>query len=122
MGGASLARGAGAENQRGCGDTEMADEIDWLDLPGRWTYGVDRGGRIFFINDEEKSTSWVHPGTASPIQSGHSAGPGLPKGWEMDSTPEGAAYFIKCPHFSPNKYDPGSLDLGASHGAISFLE
>lgn len=49
MGGASLARGAGAENQRGCGDTEMADEIDWLDLPGRWTYGVDRGGRIFFI-------------------------------------------------------------------------
>ncbi|XP_026930599.1 pleckstrin homology domain-containing family A member 6 isoform X10 [Acinonyx jubatus] len=72
----------------------MADEIDWLDLPGRWTYGVDRGGRIFFINDEEKSTSWVHPGTESPIQSGHSSSPGLPKGWEMDSTQEGAVYFI----------------------------
>ncbi|XP_015339391.1 pleckstrin homology domain-containing family A member 6 isoform X15 [Marmota marmota marmota] len=72
----------------------MADEIDWLDLPGRWTYGVDRGGRIFFINDEEKSTSWVHPGTEAPIQSGHSSGPGLPKGWEMDSTKEGAVYFI----------------------------
>lgn len=27
----------------------MADEVDWLDLPGRWTYGVDRGGRVFFI-------------------------------------------------------------------------
>ncbi|OBS75432.1 hypothetical protein A6R68_14060 [Neotoma lepida] len=54
----------------------MADEIDWLDLPGRWTYGVDRGGRIFFINDEEKSTSWVHPGTDSPIQSGYSSSPG----------------------------------------------
>ncbi|XP_019288217.2 pleckstrin homology domain-containing family A member 6 isoform X9 [Panthera pardus] len=72
----------------------MADEIDWLDLPGRWTYGVDRGGRIFFINDEEKSTSWVHPGTESPIQSGHSSSPGLPKGWEVDSTQEGAVYFI----------------------------
>ncbi|KAL1775372.1 pleckstrin-likey domain-containing family A member 6 isoform X18 [Sigmodon hispidus] len=72
----------------------MADEIDWLDLPGRWTYGVDRGGRIFFINDEEKSTSWLHPGTASPIQSGYSSSPGLLKGWEMDSTPEGAIYFI----------------------------
>lgn len=94
MGGASLARGAGAESQRGCEDTEMADEIDWLDLPGRWTYGVDRGGRIFFINDEEKSTSWVHPGTDSPIQSGYNSSPGLPKGWEMDSTPEGAVYFI----------------------------
>ncbi|XP_069315632.1 pleckstrin homology domain-containing family A member 6 isoform X2 [Eulemur rufifrons] len=72
----------------------MADEIDWLDLPGRWAYGVDRGGRIFFINDEEKSTSWVHPGTKSPIQSGHSSGPGLPQGWETDSTQEGAVYFI----------------------------
>ncbi|XP_075844078.1 pleckstrin homology domain-containing family A member 6 isoform X15 [Microtus pennsylvanicus] len=72
----------------------MADEIDWLDLPGRWTYGVDRGGRIFFINDEEKSTSWVHPGTHSPIQSGYCSSPGLPKGWETDSTPEGAVYFI----------------------------
>ncbi|KAM9613247.1 pleckstrin homology domain-containing family A member 7-like [Trichechus inunguis] len=74
----------------------MADEIDWLDLPGRWTYGVDRGGRIFFINDEDKSTSWVHPGTGWPIQSGHSISPGLPKGWEMDSTQEGAVYFIKA--------------------------
>lgn len=33
----------------GLRDSEMADEIDWLDLPGRWTYGVDRGGRVFFI-------------------------------------------------------------------------
>ncbi|XP_038319906.1 pleckstrin homology domain-containing family A member 6 isoform X12 [Canis lupus familiaris] len=72
----------------------MAEEIAWLDLPGRWTYGVDRGGRVFFINDEEKSTSWMHPGTESPIQSGHSSSPGLPKGWEMDSTQEGAVYFI----------------------------
>nr|XP_055190178.1 pleckstrin homology domain-containing family A member 6 isoform X11 [Nyctereutes procyonoides] len=72
----------------------MAEDITWLDLPGRWTYGVDGGGRVFFINDEEKSTSWTHPGTESPIQSGHSSSPGLPKGWEMDSTQEGAVYFI----------------------------
>ncbi|KAM4861988.1 pleckstrin homology domain-containing family A member 6 [Thomomys bottae] len=72
----------------------MAEEIDWLDLPGRWTYGVDAGGRVFFINDEEKSTSWLHPGTDSPIQSGHCFSPGLPKGWEMDSTQEGAVFFI----------------------------
>ncbi|XP_014405181.1 PREDICTED: pleckstrin homology domain-containing family A member 6 isoform X11 [Myotis brandtii] len=72
----------------------MADEPDWLDLLGRWTYGVDPGGRVFFINDEEKSTSWVHPGTKSPIQSGYCSSPGLPRGWEMDSTREGAVYFI----------------------------
>ncbi|XP_072504209.1 pleckstrin homology domain-containing family A member 6 isoform X14 [Notamacropus eugenii] len=72
----------------------MADEIDWLDLPGCWTYGVDRGGRIFFINDEEKSTSWVHPGTGSSIQSGQVSSPDLPKGWEMGYTQEDAVYFI----------------------------
>ncbi|XP_045038286.2 pleckstrin homology domain-containing family A member 6 isoform X4 [Desmodus rotundus] len=72
----------------------MADDVDWLDLPGRWTYGVDHGGRVFFINDEDKSTSWVHPGTKSPIQSGHCSSPDLPTGWEMDSTQEGAVYFI----------------------------
>ncbi|XP_060034623.1 pleckstrin homology domain-containing family A member 6 isoform X5 [Erinaceus europaeus] len=73
----------------------MAEDIDWLDLPGRWTYGVDRGGRVFFVNDEEKSTSWLHPGTNSPILSGHTCSiAGLPKGWEVDFTPEGAVYFI----------------------------
>ncbi|XP_045438963.1 pleckstrin homology domain-containing family A member 6 isoform X6 [Pipistrellus kuhlii] len=72
----------------------MADEPAWLDLLGRWTYGVDPGGRVFFINDEEKSTSWVHPGTKSPVQSGFCSSPGLPRGWEMDSTREGAVYFI----------------------------
>nr|XP_008528254.1 PREDICTED: pleckstrin homology domain-containing family A member 6 isoform X2 [Equus przewalskii] len=44
--------------------------------------------------DEEESTSWVHPGTESPLQSGHCSSPGLPKGWEVDSTREGAVYFI----------------------------
>ncbi|XP_056671759.1 pleckstrin homology domain-containing family A member 6 isoform X7 [Monodelphis domestica] len=72
----------------------MADEIDWLDLPGCWTYGVDCGGRIFFINDEKQSTSWVHPGTESPIQSGQASSTDLPKGWEMGFTPEGAIFFI----------------------------
>ncbi|XP_043356433.1 pleckstrin homology domain-containing family A member 6 isoform X4 [Dermochelys coriacea] len=72
----------------------MADDIDWLDLPGRWTYGVCGGGRVFFINDETKSTSWVHPGTGSPIQSGHFASTDLPKGWETGTTCQGAIYFI----------------------------
>ncbi|XP_077695476.1 pleckstrin homology domain-containing family A member 6 [Eretmochelys imbricata] len=72
----------------------MADDIDWLDLPGRWTYGVCGGGRVFFINDETKSTSWVHPGTGSPIQSGHFASRDLPKGWETGTTCQGAIYFI----------------------------
>ncbi|KAM6232713.1 pleckstrin homology domain-containing family A member 6 isoform 9-T9 [Spheniscus humboldti] len=72
----------------------MGDDIDWLDLPGRWTYGVCGDGRIFFINDETKSTSWVHPGTGYSIQSGHFSCAGLPRGWEVDTTLHGGFYFI----------------------------
>ncbi|CAM9883167.1 unnamed protein product [Bubo scandiacus] len=72
----------------------MGDDIDWLDLPGRWTYGVCGDGRIFFINDETKSTSWVHPGTGYSIQSGHFSCTGLPRGWEVDTTLHGGFYFI----------------------------
>ncbi|XP_010577925.1 PREDICTED: pleckstrin homology domain-containing family A member 6 [Haliaeetus leucocephalus] len=74
--------------------TPMGDDIDWLDLPGRWTYGVCGDGRVFFINDETKSTSWVHPGTGYSIQSGHFSCAGLPRGWEVDTTLHGGFYFI----------------------------
>ncbi|XP_068015837.1 pleckstrin homology domain-containing family A member 6 isoform X19 [Melanerpes formicivorus] len=72
----------------------MGDDIEWLDLPGRWTYGVCGDGRVFFINDETKSTSWVHPGTGYSIQSGHFSCAGLPRGWEVDTTLHGGFYFI----------------------------
>nr|XP_028590080.1 pleckstrin homology domain-containing family A member 6 isoform X19 [Podarcis muralis] len=70
------------------------EDIDWLDLPGRWTYGVCRDGRIFFINDETKSTCWTHPGSGCPVQSGHFTWSELPKGWEMDTMSNGAIFFI----------------------------
>ncbi|XP_056367368.1 pleckstrin homology domain-containing family A member 6 isoform X9 [Oenanthe melanoleuca] len=72
----------------------MGDDIEWLDLPGRWTYGVCGDGRIFFIDDDTKSTSWVHPGTGYSIQSGHFSCAGLPRGWEVDTTMHGGLYFI----------------------------
>ncbi|KAM3839451.1 pleckstrin homology domain-containing family A member 6 isoform 3-T3 [Vipera latastei] len=70
------------------------EDIDWLDLPGKWTYGVCRDGRIFFINDETKSTCWTHPVSGYPIQSGHFSWPDMPKGWEMDTTSMGTTFFI----------------------------
>ncbi|XP_061488199.1 pleckstrin homology domain-containing family A member 6 isoform X2 [Rhineura floridana] len=70
------------------------EDIDWLDLPGRWTYGVCTDGRIFFINDETKSTCWTHPGSGCPIQSGHFTWLEMPRGWEVDTMSNGAVFFI----------------------------
>ncbi|KAI9540757.1 hypothetical protein NQZ68_038069 [Dissostichus eleginoides] len=35
---------------------------EWIScLPSSWSYGVTRDGRVFFINEEAKSTTWLHP-------------------------------------------------------------
>ncbi|XP_031698415.1 pleckstrin homology domain-containing family A member 7-like, partial [Anarrhichthys ocellatus] len=50
---------------------------DWLScLPSSWSYGVTRDGRIFFINEEAKSTTWLHPVTGEAVITGHRKTPG----------------------------------------------
>ncbi|XP_034382117.1 pleckstrin homology domain-containing family A member 5-like isoform X1 [Cyclopterus lumpus] len=68
---------------------------DWLScLPSSWSYGVTRDGRIFFINEEAKSTTWLHPVTGEAVITGHRTTPDLPTGWEEGYTFEGARCFI----------------------------
>uniref|UniRef100_A0A8C8SQW9 Pleckstrin homology domain containing A5 n=1 Tax=Pelusios castaneus TaxID=367368 RepID=A0A8C8SQW9_9SAUR len=63
-------------------------------LPGSWSYGISRGGRLFFINEEAKSTTWLHPLTGEAVITGHRRSADLPTGWEEAYTFEGARYYI----------------------------
>ncbi|KAF6121064.1 pleckstrin homology domain containing A5 [Phyllostomus discolor] len=64
-------------------------------LPRSWTYGITRGGRVFFINEEAKSTTWLHPVTGEAVVTGHRRqSTDLPTGWEEAYTFEGARYYI----------------------------
>ncbi|XP_043092395.1 pleckstrin homology domain-containing family A member 5 isoform X3 [Puntigrus tetrazona] len=68
---------------------------EWLScLPSSWSYGVTRDGRVFFINEEAKSTTWLHPVTGEAVITGHRKTPDLPTGWEEGYTFEGARCFI----------------------------
>ncbi|KAM6437369.1 pleckstrin homology domain-containing family A member 5 isoform 9-T9 [Liasis olivaceus] len=63
-------------------------------LPASWSFGISRSGRIFFINEEAKSTTWLHPLTGEAVITGHRRSPDLPTGWEEAYTFEGARYYI----------------------------
>ncbi|XP_053364196.1 pleckstrin homology domain-containing family A member 5 isoform X8 [Clarias gariepinus] len=68
---------------------------DWLScLPSSWSYGVILDGRVFFINEEAKSTTWLHPVSGEAVITGHRKTPDLPTGWEEGYTFEGARCFI----------------------------
>ncbi|XP_054552384.1 pleckstrin homology domain-containing family A member 5 isoform X2 [Talpa occidentalis] len=70
--------------------------LEWIcSLPRAWTYGITRGGRVFFINEEAKSTTWLHPVTGEAVVTGHRRhSTDLPTGWEEAYTFEGARYYI----------------------------
>ncbi|CAK8678236.1 unnamed protein product [Clavelina lepadiformis] len=72
----------------------MSDDLLKEPLPEPWTFGITNDGRAFFINDDEKITTWLHPDTGQPAMTGFQRTIDLPSGWEQAFAPEGGVYYI----------------------------
>lgn len=76
-------------------------------LPTGWTMQIAPNGRMFFIDHNERKTSWVDPrtGRASPMPS-QTRPPeddlgSLPEGWEERVHADGRIFFIDHSEFRP---------------------
>ncbi|XP_071809101.1 uncharacterized protein [Asterias amurensis] len=72
----------------------MAERLRRDPLPPQWSFGVKSDGRIFFINEETRTTTWLHPLTGKAMATGHSDRDDLPPGWQEGITREGATYYM----------------------------
>ncbi|XP_075252147.1 uncharacterized protein LOC142344413 isoform X2 [Convolutriloba macropyga] len=63
-------------------------------LPPDITRCFTKDGRVFYANERERTTTWIHPQTGEPMGTGFFQRRDLPIGWEQAITPEGAIYFI----------------------------
>jgi len=72
----------------------MAEELLKVPLPDPWTFGVTADGRVFFINDDLKETTWLHPVTNQAVTTGYFNKQELPQGWQKGYTTEGGEFYI----------------------------
>ncbi|BFZ03945.1 hypothetical protein BsWGS_06984 [Bradybaena similaris] len=100
----------------------MATHLSRDRLPPGWNLAVTQDGRIFFINDIQRTTSWLHPVTGEPVMTGLQYSPDLPPGWEQDVTNEGQVFFVDHnrrlttfdhPRHGPSHPSTSSLPRGA---------
>ncbi|KAA0714889.1 Pleckstrin -like proteiny domain-containing family A member 7 [Triplophysa tibetana] len=61
----------------------MAAPLQRDTLPESWSYGVCRDGRVvcFHASDESSATTWLHPRTGEPVNSGHMIRSGQSMWW-----------------------------------------
>lgn len=97
-------------------------------LPPGWSYGKTPEGRVYFINERERTTTWLDPRTGRPVP-GTSTQPGadaeakiplpyddlpLPAGWEVAYTEQGVAYFVDHNTRTTSWEDPRAKNASAT--------
>lgn len=110
------------------GSLTSADDVE--PLPPGWSCAITKEGAIYFINEIERTTTWVDPRTNRPTKNtqqqmqevlasnvDYTSLP-LPEGWEMSYTPEGVPYFIDHKRQTTCWTDPRSIMYSTNNSAL----
>jgi hypothetical protein len=84
----------GQHDQHGVIAVQEQDNETEDTLPEGWEERKSQEGRVYFIDHNTKSTTWVRPGVTSVQEQDNETGNPLPEGWEEQKTQEGRAYFV----------------------------
>lgn len=82
------------------------------DLPAGWFAAATRDGRFFFIDDQQRLTTWVHPVTGRPAQTGLIRDTALPNGWEVAFDDARRHYFVDHVNCVTTYEHPGQFSTG----------
>ena len=103
------------ETEQDSTDPEKAPGPQLESMPPGWESRVADDGKVYFVDHNRKTTTWLDPRTGDALKIY------LPKGWEKGQTKAGKTYFIDrntktTTWEDPRHHEAGILKAGLPHG------
>ena len=92
-------------------------------LPAGWESRLDKKGRVYFVDHNSRTTTWLDPRKTHPQKTLLSQPENLPNGWEVRQADNGRTYFVDhntrtTTWKDPTWKDPRSTDAHAQEAPL----
>ncbi|KAJ9654822.1 hypothetical protein H2198_006177 [Neophaeococcomyces mojaviensis] len=99
------------QHENGAGNGQTSEE----NLPAGWEKKEAKNGRSYFINHNDRSTTWDDPRLNNAKCPDHLSSTPLPGGWEVKTGKNGRTYFVNNNDRSTTWNDPRDAQTSSFH-------